>query len=859
MMKLPKDLQKKYGRKRRKKNTASGRKNIMEKEAGNNSIQQLGPFLMQQKEHLMMTKNLLSPKEHKEFLKEIESTRPIIMSDIQEKIGELEGILKKYNPIHLLHYICTKHFFYNPETYIESETESMEIWIEYALSFATAIQPNSSMERPNEEICVRFEALIITIIELCRSYYMTEGAIESTDLTLKSIRFRFIIRYLGCRGDSYENHHLDLVLQSFQPHDAFLQEKFGFSTEEIINFINNLRSEIVDNLAPYKKQKDFALKFQEMAKKHKEKKGDKSEVITEKDIKDFYNNDEMVALREEYLNYLKNLEKFYFKLSPSEELPKALLDLFSIEFGENTPFLEREPFWPLNDSVIYSKPILKYNNDNFGFGSTIFYRNIITILESLIQDTSQTYYINKYLKKKGKVLEELSLKYLKYIMPDAQVYSDVFYFLEINGEQRRYETDGNPGYFEWNIFDLDDGVGGDGDSGFSEIAITVYYESTEGLPNEEYVLSPSEAGSWVLPPYLGSYTITIFARDNDDDRTLIVDSLTTIIIQYQNIIDDDVNPPELSNLLITDDIHEICISFNAVDWSGIEYIQILIEGELITPIAQSQVGDLYTYTLANQWILKDDIYGVEIVVTDADNDRPNDALTSSILGSFEISLNEMYDFVDWQLEVLKEYVDDNLFFIIDWSIRIKLSLAQDLLEDAYYLIEEEYITCGLFHDAMAQVLIEITEFETGFWNLIWLISDEDAEYIISSLHVIRDNIVILMGASVGTEQGYDIALIEVNLLDLNDFIEEEISAGERACLEGLISTTAAELEVAIFEISLGMNLECILTSAQCTLDLAKTEVDCLLNSGKISEDLANILILNINQAQNDIENIKSTL
>ena len=54
---------------------------------------------------------------------------------------------------------------------------------------------------------------------------MTEGANISIDTNMKLVRFQFIIRYLGCRGDSYENHHKELVLQTFQPHDAFLEEK----------------------------------------------------------------------------------------------------------------------------------------------------------------------------------------------------------------------------------------------------------------------------------------------------------------------------------------------------------------------------------------------------------------------------------------------------------------------------------------------------------------------------------------------------------------------------------------------------------------------------------------------------------
>lgn len=442
MMKLPKELQKKHKTKKNKNYPANRKIDIDKKLIGNNVAQQLGPFLMQQQKNLMMTKNLLGRKEHKEFLKEIESIHPSIKSDIQEKINELEGILKKYNPIHLLHFLCTRHSFHNPETYKESETVSMEIWIEYALSFATSVQPNSTMESPNEEIYDRFEELIIDIIELCRQYYMTEGLIGSTDQIIRSIRFQFILRYLGSRGDSYENHHLDLVLQTFQPHDAFLQENYGFSTEEIIDFINNIRSEINDNIGPYKKQKDFVLKFQELAIKYKESKGDKSEVITEEDLKEFNKNEEMKALREEYWEYTKNLKPFYFKLQPSEKLPLALLELFSAKFGENTPFQQREAFWPLNNSIIYTRPIIEHNKEYYGFGSTLFYRNVINILESLIQEKSLDYYTNKFLKKKAKTLENLSLKYLKNIMPNGKVYEELFYEIEENDEKRRYETDG---------------------------------------------------------------------------------------------------------------------------------------------------------------------------------------------------------------------------------------------------------------------------------------------------------------------------------------------------------------------------------------------------------------------------------
>jgi hypothetical protein len=106
-------------------------------------------------------------------------------------------------------------------------------------------------------------------------------------------------------------------------------------------------------------------------------------------------------------------------------------------------------------------------------------------------------------------------------------------------------TDGNPGNFSWIIYDINDAILGDNDTGLSEIIIKVYFESNEDLPDEVYILTPNDNGTWGLPSYPGKYTITIFARDNDDDRTLILDSLFTELIREQDLIDDDTHPPRI--------------------------------------------------------------------------------------------------------------------------------------------------------------------------------------------------------------------------------------------------------------------------------------------------------------------------
>ena len=225
-------------------------------------------------------------------------------------------------------------------------------------------------------------------------------------------------------------------------------------------------------------------------------------------------------------------------------------------------------------------------------------------------------------------------------------------------------NDGNPGYFQWNIYDLDDGIGGDGDSGLSEIDITILYESTDGLSDMVIPVSSSEVGTWNLFPYLGKYTITIFARDNDDDRTLVIDSLTTEISVEQDVIDDDITNPILANFSIDDDFLNLYISLNALDDSsgddlGIGKIDVFIDEDLITTYTPSPSEVLFEFEISNDWIMEIGTHEVNIEVWDADNDRLGDSLSSYITGTFDITLEETKQFVIWEIDQMNEAIQSS--------------------------------------------------------------------------------------------------------------------------------------------------------------------------------------------------------
>jgi len=372
------------------------------------------------------------------------------------------------------------------------------------------------------------------------------------------------------------------------------------------------------------------------------------------------------------------------------------------------------------------------------------------------------------------------------------------------------------------------------------------------LDEDTFVLAPGQTGYFEIlldPLKIGHQEFII---------TVASDHITKYNLASITIADDDVDPPILSDLLIEDDIHHIFATLKACDYSGIAEFKIYVDGILIEPQSRTQVGDYYTFVLNNEWILLYGIHEIDIYVTDADEDRAFDNLTSSISGTFTISLNQMYEYVDWKIGALKIFIEENTYYKASRYLNMKLLQTQDYLSEAFNYIEAEDITFGLNRDRLAKISLRNVESKTEIYNKITWIDDYTADIIIKNLHEIRNNIVIVMGASTNTEIGYDIALIELEMLNLYDFIEQEVSWSYSSNLNNLIRVAAEKLELAIIEISISMNPEVFLTEAQWKLGKAEDEVNRLLNKSKISQELADTLLGKVNQIYLAIEEVKNS-
>ncbi|NHJ48869.1 MAG: hypothetical protein FK733_13880 [Asgard group archaeon] len=186
-------------------------------------------------------------------------------------------------------------------------------------------------------------------------------------------------------------------------------------------------------------------------------------------------------------------------------------------------------------------------------------------------------------------------------------------------------TDGNPGYFEWNITDAMSAVG--------QHTITIEYDSTDGSDDFIVVYHDNKTGVWYLPSNLGTYSISISAHDADLDRGFKDTSATSASLD-QEIVDDDFIPPDISNLEAIADSDFVNITFTAQDSSGLGIIELYVDSILVEVDYLVIQGHNYNVGIINQWSHNNDTHDVLVVVYDADNDRISDASSTSDITTF---------------------------------------------------------------------------------------------------------------------------------------------------------------------------------------------------------------------------------
>lgn len=190
---------------------------------------------------------------------------------------------------------------------------------------------------------------------------------------------------------------------------------------------------------------------------------------------------------------------------------------------------------------------------------------------------------------------------------------------------------------------------------FNDIPFAYEYLSEDVIylePGETQIITLT-----ITPTGCGEQEFSINAISEGNSSTII----GKIIIN-----DDDINPPEITNFEIIDTPIDITVKFDVLneiegDDRGLSNIKIFIDNELILNFIPDSTKTSFSFTFDDtyrKWFIEYGTHEIRVEVIDNDFDVVNDALNSSISGTFETTLEDMCEYVNWEIDNLYQKIQN---------------------------------------------------------------------------------------------------------------------------------------------------------------------------------------------------------
>jgi hypothetical protein len=395
-----------------------------------------GPMTVSRAGRYVQIKSSWPPGEHEKMKRRAREERPKLKEKIDADVARLVEIMQQYDPVPLIKTLYLKNGVLDAESYSEPTFEGSEAYVEYAQSLAVAV-PHMGIAPPIDAAFDELDALVTRVFENVQWYFhfeFTEGKRQDWEYR---IRFMSIMRFLKLRGASIEEHHRDLVRDLFSQHDEFLMRTVGFTTEQIIAAFDEIEQQFIAALNAQRESIVTAHWVHARFRKFVDERPDLDSKPLDELMREF---DATVDPAErESMNAMFTIEAAH--IQPNERAPTELLDRLAAVPGENSGFLAaKSSGWPLSDSVIYTKPLIKRDGNYYCCNPVLPFRKLDRIIESWIEE-DQNYYRHTFAKRRGRFVETTALRHFAKLLPNATIASNLFYTAPDGEEVKRFETD----------------------------------------------------------------------------------------------------------------------------------------------------------------------------------------------------------------------------------------------------------------------------------------------------------------------------------------------------------------------------------------------------------------------------------
>jgi hypothetical protein len=390
-----------------------------------------------QKGAMTYMENKRTEKQQEEFVNRVKENRPGFYEDIKQKITDVIEEIDKFDKITLLGIMCAYHI----EKQYEDDGQG-EVTLEYAQSICLASENKNSAILPTFDDGNR---IIQKLIEIRRSfsiYYTTEQLAGKNSELENNIRRPIILESLFVRGDGYMQHVTQVFKELFSPHDEFLIKHYGFSANDINETFLQLEDSLCGRILYRNKkphpagERRFNIWRNNNSQESVEARGLSTMEAFGLDNPDVFIEDGKVKV---FYIHDRTTYRQLFAIRPRYPVHQKVVEALAMPFGGNECFFNPSfKAEPLNDSLIFTSPIISEDGKYYLFGVNLGVRNLLRIGEYLIEKADKAYYKshylgNKYADTRDSYLENKTEKLFKAFLPDVEFFPGVKYTFDNDG------------------------------------------------------------------------------------------------------------------------------------------------------------------------------------------------------------------------------------------------------------------------------------------------------------------------------------------------------------------------------------------------------------------------------------------
>lgn len=398
-------------------------------------------------------------QEYLEWIKkEIEEAIQVISSfDLLYVLGGLGAKLLKSTPTFYNQFLAN-YEGENVEEYQEDlqvEDDEIEVILEYAMSIATALPNANSGKLPSQEnIDDVYERL--ARIKFNTGVYEMANGLPDADEFDRRLRTNVVLDSIHVRGSGFSQHFLEVYKELFGPHNAFLEEKYGFNAHELLDTILKLDTLVYSKVGNAGGSIQANKRFDDWLKTiggndalstlMHEKRMPFFQLFAEAhpDLRSESNPHFTTGYR---LDNVTGYNKLFWVI-PENPKEEAIFAQLAQPFGDNAAFFQPEAYkaFPLNDTSIKLKPLIQEGGKYYCFSLTLAYRNAFKIAEALIKNADSAYYSKHYMNNarpetKDNYVERKVLALFRKMLPTVSFYHSLDYKVAEDGMTKDAELD----------------------------------------------------------------------------------------------------------------------------------------------------------------------------------------------------------------------------------------------------------------------------------------------------------------------------------------------------------------------------------------------------------------------------------